>query len=260
MIATERRLRLIACEVLARELCAAAASAPRIVDAEFLTQGLHDLASGAMAARLQSSIDRADADLYDGICLGFALCNNGIVGVRARSIPVVVPRAHDCITLLLGSRARYDELFRQEPGTFFRSAGWWERDRVNLETVPRDDLAAPGLDLEGGWTGPAGRDLSEEEVAFLRDCFGSWRRNYRRAVFIDTGVGDAAAYRAATRREAEENGWTYAEAPGDLSLLHDLLAGPPWDPDRFLILQPGQEIAADPAGCGVFDARPASEG
>jgi len=251
---TERRLRLIACEVLARELYAAAAAARRVVDIECLTQGLHDLAAGAMAERIQASIDRADPDLYDAICLGFALCNNGTVGVRARSLPVVVPRAHDCITLLLGSRARYEEIFRKEPGTFFRSAGWWERDRVNLETVPRDALAAPGLDLDGGWTGPAGRDLSEDEVAYLRECFGSWRRNYRRAVFIDTGVGDAADYRAWTRREAEENGWSYAEVPGDLSLLRDLVSGPPWDPERFLVIRPGEALAADPAGRGVFGA------
>jgi len=38
----------------------------------------------------------------------------------------VVPRAHDCITLLLGSKERYAKLFGERPGTYWYSAGWLE--------------------------------------------------------------------------------------------------------------------------------------
>jgi hypothetical protein len=38
----------------------------------------------------------------------YGLCNLALTSLRARAVPVVVPRAHDCITLYLGSRQRYD--------------------------------------------------------------------------------------------------------------------------------------------------------
>jgi hypothetical protein len=40
---------------------------------------------------------------------------------------MVVPRAHDCIALLLGSREKYAVYFDAHPGTFYQSPGWVER-------------------------------------------------------------------------------------------------------------------------------------
>ena len=60
-----------------------------MIDLDFVTQGLHDIDSGDMAARLQARIDQASPDKYAAVVLAYALCNNGIVGVCARDIPVV---------------------------------------------------------------------------------------------------------------------------------------------------------------------------
>jgi len=55
------RLKLISCEVLYRELCAAVARSPHQVDIEFLPKGLHDLGGESMRARLQEAADGVDA-------------------------------------------------------------------------------------------------------------------------------------------------------------------------------------------------------
>ena len=78
-----RRYRLLACEVLYREACQCAARSAAIVDVEFVSQGYHDLPSGEMCRRLQEQVAATDAARHDAVLLGFALCNNGIAGLRA---------------------------------------------------------------------------------------------------------------------------------------------------------------------------------
>ncbi len=130
------RLKLFACEIFYRELCACVARSPHIIDLQFMTQGLHDLPSEKMADRLQAEIDQVDPERYAAVLLGFALCNNGIEGVGHASLPVIVPRSHDCIALFLGSRDEYNTYFYENPGTYYKTSGWIERDHVNLEDRP----------------------------------------------------------------------------------------------------------------------------
>lgn len=127
------RLKLISCEVLYREMCFAIARSPHQVDVEFLPKGLHDLGSEPMRRRLQECVDRVDAQ-FEAVLMGYALCGNGLVGLCARAVPIVIPRAHDCIALLMGSRQRYQAYFDENPGVYFRSTGWLERGG-NLEQV-----------------------------------------------------------------------------------------------------------------------------
>ena len=106
------RLKLIACEIMYRELCTAVARSVNLVDVEFLPKGLHDIGQAGMSSRLAEVLAGVDETRYEAILLGYGLCSNGLVGLAARSIPLVVPRAHDCITLFLGSKERYLEYFR----------------------------------------------------------------------------------------------------------------------------------------------------
>ena len=47
--------------------------------------------------------------------------------------PLVIPRAHDCITLFLGSKERYTKRFEESPGTYYYSSGWIERKDGSTE-------------------------------------------------------------------------------------------------------------------------------
>jgi len=121
-----QRFLLFACEVLYRELSWLIARSPHRIDPIWLSQGLHDLGSERMVAGIQRRIDEIEPGDCDAILLGFGLCNNGTLGLHCAHAPLVMPKAHDCITLFLGSRQRYQELFAENPGTYYLTKGWLE--------------------------------------------------------------------------------------------------------------------------------------
>ena len=127
------RLKLISCEVFHREMCAVIARSPNQVDLEFLPKGLHDIGCVGMLARLQAVLDKVEEEKYEAVLFGYGLCNNGLAGLQSRTIPLVVPRAHDCITLFLGSKERYLDYFQNHPGVYFKTTGWIERNAVEGE-------------------------------------------------------------------------------------------------------------------------------
>ena len=96
------RLKLISCEILYREICAAVARSVHQVDVEFLPKGFHDIGGAGMCERLQAALDKVDESLYEAVMFGYALCGNGLAGLTARSIPVVGTIASRC-SLAAGS-------------------------------------------------------------------------------------------------------------------------------------------------------------
>jgi hypothetical protein len=230
------RLRVIACEVLCREISEAAARSPHQVDVEFLEKGLHDYGAAAMRKELQFRIDASDPVKYDAVALGYALCGNGLHGLQATRLKLVAPRAHDCIALLMGSRRIYEDYFNSNPGTYFRSTGWLERGKelaplarvrtglgTNLETL---------IDKYG-----------EDNGTYLFTELNKYQQSYRRLVYIETGLEPDARFEVEAQGEAEQRGWEYAKLRGDLRLIRMLVNGE-WDPKEFLVVEPGQRIVA----------------
>ena len=131
MVMKPKRYRMIACAVLARECYHCAAVSRNIIDLTLMKQGLHDVGEAKMSTALQAELDVTDATEYDAILLGYGLCNNGIRNLHA-DIPIIAPRAHDCITLFLGSKEDYLTYFNDHPGTYYRTTGWHERSESNM--------------------------------------------------------------------------------------------------------------------------------
>jgi hypothetical protein len=227
---------MISCEVSQREVCAAVARGRNLVDVDFLPKGLHDIGSQRMSALLQKAVDARRPGPYEAILLWYGLCNNGLSGIRA-PLPLVVPRAHDCITLLLGSRGRYEEYFHANPGTYFKSPGWIERD-----TDPNDNPVSvtARLKLSHNYRELAER-YGEEDAEFLAPVIADWFKHYRKLAFINTGVGDVEGYRSLTRESAVEKQWEYEELEGSLGLLDRMVNGD-WAAEDFLVVPPGKTI------------------
>ena len=97
------RFKAITCQVFTREMERVVPRSSHSIEMEIVPMGLHDLGVG-MRPHLQDRIDAADNVGFDAILLGYALCGRGAEGLRARRTPLVLPRAHDCIGLLMGDR------------------------------------------------------------------------------------------------------------------------------------------------------------
>ena len=120
------RVYIIACGVLAKDIEAIAKKLPLTIGTHYLPAGLHERPN-KLRRKLQAAIDRAaNTGEWDRIVVGYGVCGRGTVDVRAQDIPLVIPRVHDCIALFLGGDNRYQEQFKQYPGTYYISHGWYE--------------------------------------------------------------------------------------------------------------------------------------
>lgn len=226
------RLRVIACEVFFREICAIAAQCPNMLDLVFLTKGLHDRKSAEMRAALQQVVDDTPAG-FDAVVFAYALCGNGLAGIQARSIPVVIPRAHDCIALFLGSRHKYQEYFDRNPGVYFKTPGWIERGGST-------DRQLTGFDIDRR---KLAEKYGEENADYLMEQMGRHTQTYHQFTYIRTGAGPEDRFESATRAEAAARNWQFESLQGDLGILERLLAGD-WDSDDFVQVLPGWVLAA----------------
>ncbi|MDO8683027.1 MAG: DUF1638 domain-containing protein [Armatimonadota bacterium] len=232
------KLKLIACEVFFREVCHFAARSNNILDITFIPFGLHDTPE-KLRERLQQEIDAEPPGAYEYIALAYGLCSGGTANLVSRDTPIVLPRAHDCITLFLGSRSRYDARFADHPGTYYYTPGWIERKDGEVDQGSVVELKA--RDRERRFQ-EYKEKYGEDNAAFLIEQESQWLANYDRAAFINTGVGNVEQYREFTCGVAESHGWLQEEIAGDLSLLSKLVEGP-WDPEDFLLVPAGQSIA-----------------
>jgi len=232
------RLICLACEVLARPLYLCAARSPHIVDIELLRRGLHDKPAD-LRARLQARIDALSAGPYpyDAIVMGYGLCGQATAGLTARAIPVVIPRAHDCITLFLGSRQRYREQFERCPGTYWYAQDYIERDDGQAGTLALG--SGPSSDLQKTYEEYV-QKYGQDNADYLMEVLGAWQKYYQRAVYIEMGVADGRAVEEKARSDAARRGWAFEKMAGDLILIRRLLEGD-WDTD-FMVLQPGARL------------------
>jgi hypothetical protein len=238
------KLKCLSCEALARVVYLCAAHSPHVVDVELFRIGLHREPPD-LRAILQERIDAAAEEDYDAVVMAYGLCGQSTAGLTARGMPMVIPRAHDCITLFLGDRARYGVEFREHPGTYWYAMDYTERSDGNMSLGV--DAEERTKDVYQEYVEKFGQDNAD----YLMEVMGAWAKHYDRAAFIDMGVGDSTAVVAKTKEIAAQRGWTYERLAGDLVLIRQLLEGD-WGTD-FLVLQPGQQVAmtydAEVIGC-----------
>ncbi|MBI4532295.1 MAG: DUF1638 domain-containing protein [Candidatus Latescibacteria bacterium] len=232
-------LKVIACEIAFREICSVAARSKNLVDFDFLSQGYHDNPDIGRT-RIQEWIDAVEPGKFDAILLGYGLCNNMLVGIVARDLPLIIPRAHDCITFFLGSKERYSEHFFAHPGTYYYTSGWIEHRSRGGERVPK--MQNSGLGREFTYQQLV-EEYGEENAKYLMEVMGGWRNHYTHGTLIDYDFTKHLNLQSHVCEICRQNGWTYEQLEGDLCLLRRWIDGE-WEEEDFLVIPPGQSIVA----------------
>lgn len=237
-----KRFQFIICKVMQKEAYFCAARSKNTIDIVLMQQGLHN-EPDRLRSEVQKALDRTtdiQGQTYDASLLGYGLCSNGIVGLSAK-IPTVVPRGHDCITLLLGSKDKYQQYFDSHRGVYWFSPGW-------IETGTQ-----PGKERYEHTLKEYIEKYGDDNAKYLMELEQGWMKEYNWATYIDWGFPNSEQEKEYTRRCAEFLHWNYDEIKGDPSLTQRLLDGD-WNDDEFLIVPPGQKISEDLTSNGIISA------
>ncbi|MCX7746076.1 MAG: DUF1638 domain-containing protein [Clostridia bacterium] len=235
------KLKLIACSIMSREISYLASKSTCLIDITFLNQGLH-MTPHKLKDMIQEEIEKAEkyskrCDVnenpgYDYILIGYGLCSNGIAGIKSSKIPLVIPRAHDCITLLLGSKDRYNYFFNKNPGTYWYSAGWIERGNPPCEEW-YNRLSSNYLVKYG-----------EDNAQYLMEAEQNWLKEYKYASLIYWNCLDNLKfYREFALKSAQYFGWDYSQIEGYPEFLQRILNGE-FDEKEVLVVPPEKKVFA----------------
>jgi hypothetical protein len=237
-------LALISCDVFEEELAVLFPGDPPWRALRTLEMGLHD-SPDRLRGEIAAVIRELEADpCVDTILLAYGLCGKGLLGLAAGRCPLVLPRAHDCISVLLGGPERHSAVLKENPATYFYSPGW-----VRGKRVPGPDREAYLRELYTERHGDDDPELIEDLIEADRETFS----HHNCAAYVD--MTDNAKAEAYCRRCAESLAWEYKRLPGDASILRDLVEGR-WDPERFLVVEPGHRVVQASDG-SIIRAEPA---
>jgi hypothetical protein len=191
---------------------------PAGVDHRVFDFGLH-VNPEKLRRTLQQAIDEVSGQ-YDTIILGYGLCSQAVIGIKANQCTLVVPRVDDCIAIFLGSRSAYKVQSQAEPGTYYLTKGWIEVGDTPFAEYDR-------------MIQRYGPERAERIMNLML-------ANYKRLALINTGQYELERYRDYARRTAERFGLRYEEVEGSNALVKKMIYGP-WD-DDFVVVKPGEMI------------------
>ncbi len=227
------RLKALICDVLAREFYYWSALSEHTIDIELLSSKNHEYPS-EIKKDLQNKINdlESQSELYDYIIIGFGLCGKVLDGIESINIPFVVPRAHDCITLFMGSKEKFGEYFRDNPGAMYYIESWIERNGMKHE---RKELDSIGL---GGNYDDYVKKYGEEGADYLISLANEWKSRYNKAVYISNDLANDLVnidFSHEVKLLSEKRNWKYEEREGDFRLIKKMVYGD-WNIEEFLVV------------------------
>jgi hypothetical protein len=209
------RIKIIACATLVEEMLPFLTPDQAY---EVLDFGLH-LRPKNLKEALQEAIDAASAEA-DIIILGYGLCSMAVVGLTANNCTLVIPRVDDCIACFLGSQNAYLAQQKNEPGTYYLTKGWIEVSDTLLDEYNRA-------------VEKYGKETADRVM-------GTILKNYKRLVYIDTGVTGQEKYREYAREVATRFDLRFEEMVGSNELIEKMMRRQ-WDTD-FVVVKPGETV------------------
>ncbi len=209
--------KIIACKTVIEEL---KPLMPEEMALEELDFGLHN-SPKKLNMLLQETID-GSKDVKT-IILGYGLCSQAVIGLKANHGTLVVPKVDDCIALFLGSSKDYRKRVQNEPGTYYLTKGWIEACDSPFEEFDR-----------------LKKKYGPEKAQRIMDIM---LKNYTTLAFINTGNYNIDKYRTHVQNTAKRFSLLYDEIKGSTNLLKKMIHGP-WD-DEFIVISEGDTVSYD---------------
>jgi hypothetical protein len=196
------------------------------VPTQYMDYGLH-VRPQNMTPTLQAQLDALPEPSL--VLIGYGLCGNGLDGLKAGPHTLIIPRADDCIAILLGSYQTYIREFQAQPGTYYLTKGWLESGSDPLKEY-RAYVERYG----------------EKNADSLIDLMYN---GYKRLCFVAHNQADLDEYRHRAMQVAEfcaqRWGMAYEERIGSDGLIRRLLEAPRRQQDLgedFVVVPPGGTV------------------
>lgn len=212
----DKKTVVVACRVLEHEIDFLQNQHGLGLETRWLESSLHDRPQS-----LKEQLEQTLAEVVaDRVILTYGQCGGGTLGLKVNFEELILPRVDDCITLLLGSSQRRQEMNR-ELAAYYVTEGW-----LTGRKTPMGDFQ---------------RILNRYGEKRGRQVIEVMYRNYRSLCLLDTGVSDIERLKGLCIPVTEITGTQLCTACGVLTWLEQLLTGP-WPQERFLVKHRGQTI------------------
>lgn len=216
---------IIACEMLKDEVLKSQENTGNKDPIKWMDSILH-MDPDKLRADLQNVID--DCTGYDNLLFVYGSCGNGLVGLKATTARLIVPKTADCITMLLYGRNDIDDIRKD---TYFLTKGWLEGEK-NLRNEYQHSV-----------------DKYGEEKA--RHIFKVMLNHYRYLMLIDSSAYDIDEYIKISEELAVKLELEFKIKTGNVTMMDKLLQGQ-WDED-FCVVPKGSELSFSAFGSSSSD-------
>ena len=231
-------LKLIACKIVERELAQISCTCKNVIDTTMIRMMIH-IRPKELNLVLQEEIEAFEADThrhsnrltdydYDAILIGYGLCANATTGLHSSKFPLVIPKAHDCVTFIMGSKEAYRDYYAQNPGTFYYWPG-------AVELMAFQDSDRYNRQYEFYLERYKGNARKAKKAADIEMTFLD---TYKQATYLRWPSLPFPEYEQQINDYPTERGWDFETREGNDSLLRRMLDGQ-WDKKDFLVVPPG---------------------
>lgn len=206
---------ILACNTIANELNLAVKETGSVHPIFWIESGLHNYPK-ALKDQLQNQLDKFQN--VDCVLLAFGFCGNAVLGLDTGNFQLVIPRADDCISLLIGS----DEKRRTigTCGTYFLTKGWVDNEKNIWEEYKQT-------------VKKYGRERTDR-------IFKTMFNHYHHLGIIDTGAYDLNSFLPTSEAMAKDLNLEHIIIPGTTEYFNKLLTGP-YDND-FVVIGPQSKV------------------